>query len=98
MCADELLPLAFGESADCLYQPGAVCNRAGLLIYPHSQTVAYILLSRCFFLHKPFRETEVNRGVNDPVVLVGGDPPVDLRIFRAPVKRLYWLMMLIRYW
>ena len=30
---------------------------------------------------------EVDGGINDFVVLIGGDPPVDLRIFGAPVER-----------
>lgn len=43
--------------------------------------------SAASFLHETFRETEVDSGINDFVVLIGGDPSVDLRIFGAPVER-----------
>ena len=43
--------------------------------------------SAASFLHETFRETEVDGGINDFVVLIGSDPSVDLRIFGAPVER-----------
>ena len=43
--------------------------------------------SAASFLHETFRETEVDGSINDFVVLIGGDPSVDLRIFGAPVER-----------
>ena len=39
------------------------------------------------FLHETFRETEIDGGINDLVILVGGDPAVDFWVVRAPVKR-----------
>ena len=43
--------------------------------------------SAASFLHETFRETEVDSGINDFVVLIGSDPSVDLRIFGTFVER-----------